>query len=284
MAVDIAKPLSGSSTVFGLTRFQCLVATELLLIASMTLTMTSIFLPDWRIGPASHFFYPSGTTQGFDARHYGLIYVEGNRKMTWAELATSTCDRWGMYIHTKPLFPIASACQNSPVNKTMCTAVFEDHLMNRCNAYSTMTLVNWITAGLMSLSTILCSITAIAMLLIPLGTWKRFVLASLCSASVISFPMILAWMITTFVEFHSLTSTATFPPASLGLGFWIALGGTLCLLVATFSFWRLSQGLKLTPPAKTGDKISTSNAGLLDMAERKLLDNQNIAEDTDDDV
>jgi hypothetical protein len=282
MAVDIANPLSGSSTVFGLTRFQCLVATEILLIVSMTLMMASIFIPDWRLGGSNSFLYPASVTQGFETRHYGLIYVEGLRKMSWAELATSTCDRWGMYIHTKPLFPIASVCEHAPVNKTTCTDLFETHLHNRCNAYSSITLVNWITAGLMSLSTLLISITAIAMLLIPLGIWKRFVLAALFSASVVSFPTIMAWLITTMVSFNSLTSTAEYPSARLGLGFWIALGGTLALLAATFVFWRLSQGLKLVPPVKAGEKLSTSNVGLLDMAERKLLNGEKIEDDTDD--
>jgi hypothetical protein len=284
MPVNFAKPLSGNSTVFGLSKFQCLVMVELLLISAMTLMMASIFLPNWRVGGSSTFMYPPGMTQGFTHRNYGLIYVEGNRKMSWAELATSTCDRWGMYIHTKPLFPIASVCQNSTVNKTICTDVFETHLMNRCNSYSTMTLLNWITAGLMSLATVLSSVTAICMLLIPLGTWKRFVLAALSSASIISFPMILAWLITSMVSFNDLTSTAEYPSAPLSLGFWVALGGTVCLLLATFVFWRLSQGLKLSPPAKAGEKISTSNAGLLDMAEKKLLDRQALADDTDDEA
>jgi hypothetical protein len=271
--------LSGKSTVFGLTRFQCLVITEFLLIAAMGLMMASIFITDWRLGGSNGYMYPPNMTGGFESRHYGLIYVEGLRKMTWAELATSTCDQWGMYIETKPLFPIATPCLNAPVNKTECTNIFETHFYNRCNAYSSITLVSWITAGLMSLATFLCSITAIAMLLIPLGIWKRFVLAALGSSSLISFGVLMGWLITTTIEFHSLTSTASYPIAIISVGFWVALAGTLALILATFLFWRLSLGLKLV--AEKGP-ISTSNAGLLDMAEHKLLGGQKIADDTDD--
>ena len=53
----------------------------------------------------------------------------------------------------------------------------------------------------------------------------------------------------------------------------------MSLLLGTFVFWRLSQGMK---PGVAGEPISTSNAGLLDMAEHKLLGGQKIADDSDD--
>ncbi len=59
------------------------------------------------------------------------------------------------------------------------------------------------------------------------------------------------------------------------------MGGGIALVLATLVFWRLSQGLKLLP--SNNDKISTSNAGLLDLAEHKLLSGEKIDDDTDDD-
>jgi hypothetical protein len=279
--MEIKNPLSGKFTVFGLSRFQCLLLTEFLLLSSMGLFITSVFLPSWRVGGSSSYMYPPAMNQGFSHRNYGLIYVEGLRRMSWAELATSTCDRWGMYIHTKPLFPFAAVCNSALADKAKCTKLFENHLYNRCNAYSTMTLISWITTGLLSVSTLLVAITSIVMLLIPLGTWKRFVVAALASASVVAVPILISWMITSMIAFDSLTSTAAYPSARLGLGFWLAMGGGIALVLATLVFWRLSQGLKLLP--SNNDKISTSNAGLLDLAEHKLLSGEKIDDDTDDD-
>ena len=96
MPLDVSRPLSGKSTVFGLSRFSCLVITEALLIGAISLQTGSIFFSDWRVGSGDTFMYPPNITQGFPSRLYGLIYVEGLRKMTWAELATNTCDRWGL--------------------------------------------------------------------------------------------------------------------------------------------------------------------------------------------
>jgi hypothetical protein len=282
MPVDVTKPLSGTSTVFGLSRFQCLILTELLLIASMMLMIASVLIPEWRVGDGSSFLYPPKTTQGFAQRSYGLIYVEALRKMTWAELATSTCDRWGMYINTKALFPIAPVCTNAPVDKAQCSSLFETHLYERCNWYSSITLTNWTTAGLMSVCTLLVAVTSISMLVVALGVWKRFLLAALCAASAISLPVLIGWLVTTTLAFSKLGGSATYPAAKLGLGFWVAWGGVLALLLATLIFWRLSQGLKLVPP--NSGKMSTSNAGLLDMAEKKLLSGERIDDDTDDEA
>jgi hypothetical protein len=250
--------------------------------ATIALSMASIFMGNWLQGGSSAFMYPDNITQGFTTRQYGLIYVEGLRKLTWAELATSTCDRWGMYIHTKSLYPVAPVCNASPVDKAKCTTLFEDHLRQRCDSYSAVTLVSWITAGLTSMSVVLVAITAIAMLLVSLGTWKRFVLAALGASAIISFPILLAYLGVAYVYFHKLSTTATYPMPTLGLGYYMALGGSIALMLATFLFWRLSKALKFTPPVN--GKPAVGNTGLLDMAEQKLLDGQKIQDDTEDEL
>ena len=280
MSIDIPNPLSGKSTVFGLTRFQCLVLVEVLLMAAMTFSMGSIFIGNWLNGASSAFMYPDGLVQGFPSRQYGLIYVNGLRSMTWAELSTSTCDRWGMYIHTKSLFPVAPVCNSSLGDKKACTALFEDHLRQRCDTYSAVTLVSWITAGLTSIAVVLVAITAIAMLLVSLGTWKRFVLAALASASVVSFPILVGYLVTSYLYFAKLANSATYPMPTLGMGFYSALIGSLSLIVATFIFFRLSKALKYSPPVK--GKMSVGTTGLLDMAEQSLIDGKKIDDEEDE--
>ena len=58
----------------------------------------------------------------------------------------------------------------------------------------------------------------------------------------------------------------------------MGVAGALALAIATLIFWRLTFGLKINP---TPGNVSTSNAGLLDMAEHKYLVNGKIADDTD---
>ena len=280
MPLDVSRPLSGKSTVFGLSRFSCLVIAEALLIGAISLQTGSIFFSDWRVGSGDTFMYPPNITQGFTSRLYGLIYVEGLRKITWAELATNTCDRWGLYINTKPLFPTAPACSSDAR-----TDNFENHLRLRCANYSSITLLNWVTIGLLCLSAVLCAATAIFMLLVPLGKWKRYILASLFSASAVSFPTVLAWGALTQYFFKQLSTTATYPMPHVGIGAWLALAGTTALVVSTFIFWRLTHGLKiLSSAAEAGGKIGTSNAGLLDMAEHKFLVKGKLADDTDEEA
>lgn len=271
------RPLSGKSTVFGLSRFTCLVITELLLIVSMTFQTGSVFFSDWRVGAGDLYMFPPKVSQGFSSRLYGLIYVEGLRQMTWAELATNTCDRWGLYVNTKALYPIAPVCSDTP-DAILCTELFEEHLRLRCSNYSSITLLNWITLGLIFLSAILTALTAISMLLVPLGAWKRYILAALFSASAISIPLILTWTVLTHIWFKQLGDSATYPLPHIGVGGWVAVGGSIALAVATLIFWRLTFGLKINP---TVGNVSTSNAGLLDMAEHKYLVNGKIADDTD---
>lgn len=278
----VAKTLTGRSTVFGLSRFQCLVLVELLLIGSMTLTIGSIFVPDWRLGAGSQFLYPSTLQQGFSERKYGLIYVEGLRKMSWAELSSSTCDRWGLYANTKSLFPIAPTCTDSPVNKAQCTSNFESHLETRCDVYASITLLSFITVGLLCIASVGAAGTAIAMLVVTLGTWKRWILASLFSCSIVALPITLIWGLLTWKWFGRLDDTGTFPQPEFGLGYWIAIGGAVGMVVAALVFWRLSAALKMTsaPNAKMG----VSNANLLDMAEQKLLAGSQLVDDTDDEA
>lgn len=283
MSVDMSRgPLSGKSTVFGLSRFTCLVLTEVLLLVSMTCQTGSVFFQDWREGAGDTFMFPPNVTLGFSTRLYGLIYVEGLRQMTWAELSTNTCDRWGMYINTKPLFPTAPACMSNTVDPATCTSDFENHLRLRCSNYSAITLLNWITIGLLSLTSLLTAMTAILMLLVPLGNWKRYILAALFAASIIAFPMLIAWGSLTYYFFKQLSDSATYPFPTIGLGGWIALAGVVTLVLATLIFWRLTKGLRISTDGKTDGKISTSNSGILDMAEHKYLVKGKIADDTDE--
>jgi len=150
--------MTKSSSVFGMTRFQCLVLTEVLLIIAVGVLTWSIIMPNWLIGGGSRYMYPPGLTQGFSSRQYGLVYVEGLRKQTWAQLASSICDRWGMYLHTKSLYATASSCASN-VKPADCTAAFETHLRDRCEIYSDMTLLSFVIVGVLSVAVLLVGIS-----------------------------------------------------------------------------------------------------------------------------
>ena len=267
----MVSPLSGKTTVLGLSKFQSLLVVEALLFVSVMVFVASIFVPNWRSGGGSTFLYPPALHQGFDSRSYGLIYVEGLRKISWAELSTSICDRWGLYSNTASLFDIAPMCTNSPKDAAECTNLFETHLHDRCESYAAMTIVSWITMGIISIATVMTAVTSIVMLVISLGVWKRFVLASLFSASILVVTAILSWGLLTAHYFQVLYDTATFPEAPLSVGFWLAVGAGSCLVIATFIFWRLSNGLH----AKA-DRMSVSQAKLLDIMERRYLDHETV--------
>ena len=254
-----------------MTKFQCLLLIEFFLLAAVTLSVASVFMPDWRLGGSSQFMYPAGLNQGFAQRSYGLVYVEGLRKLSWAELSTSICDRWGLYHNTASLFEVAPPCTNSPVDPAHCTELFETHIRARCESYSALTLISWITIGVLSISTTLAALTSVVMLVISLGIWKRFVLAGLLASTVLAFSAVAVWGILSEFYFSLLTESATYPSAPLSLGFWLACASVLCLATGTFVFWRLSSGLK----AKA-DRMSVSQASMLDVAERRYLNRESI--------
>jgi hypothetical protein len=252
--------------------------TELLLLISLGMGLASIFIPDWLSGSSSTYMYPSGTSQGFESRSYGLVYVEGQQKQTWAEVAGSVCDRWGLYAHTSTLYPIAAICESSSVGDDVkCTESFETHLRSRCEVYSNMTLLSFIVIGVLSFANALIALTSILMLLVPIAQMKRSLLASLSSSIVLVTGGLVSYALCSFFWFKRLNDNSTFPMPTISLGFIVGAVGNFMLIAGTFVLYRLSAGLKYTP-----NKNHVAHKALLDLAEAKLLDSGSFEGDTDD--
>ncbi|KAF4756095.1 hypothetical protein FOZ62_024979, partial [Perkinsus olseni] len=126
------------------------------------LALGSIFMSTWRVGAGSQYLsgsyvgdidknddqvddgrLPSGVAVGFPSRLYGLVYVVGNRRQSWLELAESTCDRWETFDASQPLFADAPPCVGKSTGVEKCTRDFNTHLADRCIMYKRMLMLSW---------------------------------------------------------------------------------------------------------------------------------------------
>ena len=260
-----------------MTRFQCLVLAEFLLIIAVGVLTWSILMPNWLLASGSQFMYPPGLSQGFPERQYGLVYVEGLRKQSWAELASSACDSWGMYLNTKQLYPIASNCKNN-AKPELCTEKFETHFRNRCEIYSDMTLLSFVVVGVLSVAVTLVGVSSICMLVISVAKWKRMMLAGLMSGFTLTLLAIISYAVFSLMWFKQLTTTATYPKPNLSAGYFLCIGGMVVLGGASFVFYRLSAGLKFNPK----NSLAVGTGGLLDLAEAKYVDQKILIDDEDE--
>ncbi len=234
-------------------------------------------MPNWLLGGSSQFLYPPGLSQGFSERKYGLVYVEGLKKQSWAELASAMCDSWGMYLNTKQLYPIASNCKNNAHPDT-CTQKFETHFRDRCEIYSDMTLLSFVVVGTLSVAVALVGISSICMLVISVAKWKRMMLAGLTSGFTLTLLSLIVYIGCSMKWFSDLNSTGTFPKPTVSAGYFMCIGGMVVLGAASFVFYRLSSGLKFNPK----NNLAVGTGGLLDLAEAKYVDQKNLVDDEDD--
>ncbi|KAF4647610.1 hypothetical protein FOL46_003981, partial [Perkinsus olseni] len=107
---------------------------------------------------------PSGVAVGFPSRLYGLVYVVGNRRQSWLELAESTCDRWETFDASQPLFADAPPCVGKSTGVEKCTRDFNNHLADRCIMYKRMLMLSWCEYLIIATSTGIQILIGIALL------------------------------------------------------------------------------------------------------------------------
>lgn len=191
--------------------------------------MASMVLPAWREGIGSKFL---NTVPGvnaaatYDERQYGMIYVTGKYRLSWATLARAACDKWtavygiamlqGLIVDDSPCTPNAGEDSDCPHN-------FANHMMQRCTEY---TNIHTATKVLMSMVGIAMLMTLISTFLLFLGSVKanrELIFSLLVFADVCLLVGTVYYVYTSDAGFKVLGTGSTYPYPKLGWSFYFYL-------------------------------------------------------------
>ena len=213
-------------------------------VASITLSVASIFLQKWRVGSSSKFLYPSSTTstdsnKGFDQRYYGLINVIGVRSQSWGVLSSNACERWQLYNATNALFDTAPVCDSS-LDTTACSTKFSTHIESRCTLYGRITIMTWVTIAAICLSQLLNIFVVISLLLTSFATWKHYLAAAMFLAALFTTASTVLWIVFTHIWFKKLGESATYPFPKIGIAGYLGIASAAILIVTAVYITTLS--------------------------------------------
>ena len=213
-------------------------------IASVGLSVVSVFFQSWRVGGSSKLLYPNTTdsvvtTKGFDSRYYGLVNVVGVRSQSWGVLSSNACDRWQLYNATNSLFDTAPVCE-SAIDTAACSTKFSTHLESRCKVYGRITVITWITMAAICLSQLLNIFVVISLLLTSFATWKHYLAAAMCLAAFFTSAVTVGWILLTRLWFKTLAESGTYPYPTVGLAGYLAIASAGVLIFTAVYITALS--------------------------------------------
>ncbi|KAF4686373.1 hypothetical protein FOZ60_005342 [Perkinsus olseni] len=241
------------SMVLGLSKGSSLLLLTVEVFTAAGLALGSIFMSTWRVGAYLSGSYvrdidknddqvddgrlPSGVAVGFPSRLYGLVYVVGNRRQSWLELAESTCDRWETFDASQPLFADAPPCVGKSTGVEKCTRDFNTHLADRCIMYKRMLMLSWCEYLIIATSTGIQILIGIALLTTSLLKYKHYYVVMLSFSGVLEWCGIVGYFIISWISFNRLAKTATFPYPTVSFAFLVNL--LACVVLHRLTVQRL---------------------------------------------